>query len=93
MWLICPKCLDAFEGIPGSKCLVCSEKTVVTPLFNDYAEIWEEWLEEWDEELIEEIGSHKNMNYGGTVMEFCDGDLHFAADRHDDLLYAYECNC
>jgi hypothetical protein len=31
-WIICPKCLDACEGVVGAPCPTCGTKQVLTPL-------------------------------------------------------------
>lgn len=33
IWIICPKCLDAYLGHEGDLCTQCKTQTVATPLF------------------------------------------------------------
>lgn len=39
IWLVCPKCLDAFLGEAGDRCSVCNGETKPAPLYDIVPEI------------------------------------------------------
>lgn len=92
-WLICPGCLDSFKGFPGELCF-CGEQAVVAPLFpsQDYKYIWDGMCLGGESD-IEKITEFKSKYYNRTIYVYCDGDTHFAVDKHDEYLFATACDC
>jgi hypothetical protein len=43
-WVICPRCLDAWQGSEGVLCSICGTAAVDTPLFKNVTKKISSWI-------------------------------------------------